>query len=117
MSAYRHGWRPTRAAQRPLSGMPAEAERGCSRRAAAASSAGSSVTAPTATVATTTAVAMPIRPTNGMPVASSPEIATTTIAPAVSTETPAVAFAWPAAVTASSPAASRSRKRAVTSSA
>ena len=36
---------------------------------------------------------IPIRPTNGMPVASRPAIATTTIAPAATTDVPAVALA------------------------
>ena len=81
------------------------------------SSAGITVTAATAVIATTTPAARPMRPTNGMPTASRPLMATTTIAPAVTTATPAVPLALPAAVAGSSPAASRSRWRAVMNSA
>ena len=67
--------------------------RGRSRRAKAPIRTGSTVTAPIATAATTIAEPMPMRPTNGIPVASSPAIATTTIAPAAITDVPAVALA------------------------
>jgi hypothetical protein len=70
---------------------------------------GSTVTAPTATQAMTIAEPTPICPTNGIPVDSRPEIATTTIAPAASTLVPAVAFATRAACGTLSPAASCSR--------
>ena len=56
-----------------------------SRFAKAPISVGSTVTAPTATLATTIAEPTPMRPTNGIPVASRPAIATTTIAPAATT--------------------------------
>ena len=82
---------------------------GRSRRAKAPISTGSTVTAPTATAATTIAEPTPMRPTNGIPVASRPEIATTTIAPAATTEVPAVALATRAAWRTLSPAASCSR--------
>ena len=52
---------------------------------------------------------MPILPTNGMPVARSPAIATTTIAPAATTEVPAVALATRAECPTLSPLASCSR--------
>ena len=67
------------------------------------------MTAPTATEATTIAEPTPIRPTNGMPVASRPAIATTTIAPAATTLVPAVALATRALCSTVSPAASCSR--------
>ena len=51
----------------------------------------------------------PIRPTNGIPVASRPAIATTTIAPAAITDVPAVELATRAASRTLSPAASCSR--------
>ena len=70
---------------------------------------GSTVTAPTATLATTIAEPMPIRPTNGMPVESRPARATTTIAPAASTDVPAVELATRALCSTESPAASCSR--------
>ena len=67
------------------------------------------MTAPTATDATTIAEPTPMRPTNGMPVASRPAIATTTIAPAATTLVPAVALAIRALSGTLSPAASCSR--------
>ena len=67
------------------------------------------MTAPIATAATMMAEPRPIRPTKGIPVASSPAIATTTIAPAAITDVPAVEFAMRAAWRTSSPAASCSR--------
>jgi hypothetical protein len=67
------------------------------------------VTAPTATDATTIAEPTPIRPTNGMPVASRPAIATTTIAPAATTLVPAVLLATRALCSTVSPLASCSR--------
>ena len=70
---------------------------GCRRLANAPIITGSTVTAPTATVATTMAEPTPMRPTNGMPVASRPAMATTTIAPAATTDVPAVALATRAA--------------------
>ena len=100
--------------------MPAQRSKACegatvlgffgrSRRAKAPISVGSTVTAPTATLAMMIAEPMPIRPTNGMPVESRPARATTTIAPAASTEVPAVALATRAAWSTESPAASCSR--------
>ncbi len=83
--------------------------RGRSRRAKAPMRVGSTVTAPTATQAITIAEPIPMRPTKGMPVASRPEIATTTIAPAATTLVPAVALATRAAWGTLSPAASCSR--------
>ena len=72
---------------------------GRSRRAKAPIRVGSTVTAPTATIAMMIAEPRPIFPTKGMPVASRPVMATTTIAPAATTDVPAVAFAtraeWP----------------------
>ena len=82
---------------------------GRSRRAKAPISVGSTVTAPTATMAMMIAEPMPMRPTNGMPVASRPAMATTTIAPAATTEVPAVALATRAAWATLSPLASCSR--------
>ena len=79
------------------------------RRAKAPISVGRTVTAPTATEATTIAEPTPIRPTNGMPVASRPAIATTTIAPAATTLVPAVPLATRALWATESPAASCSR--------
>ena len=70
---------------------------------------GRTVTAPTATAATTIAEPTPIRPTNGMPVASRPAIATTTMAPAATTLVPAVRFATRALCSTVSPPASCSR--------
>ncbi len=72
-------------------------------------SVGSTVTAPTATIAMMIAEPTPIRPTNGMPVASRPEIATTTMTPAATTDVPAVALATRAAWLTLSPPASCSR--------
>ena len=82
---------------------------GRSRRAKAPISVGSTVIAPTATVAMMIAEPTPIWPTNGMPVASRPATATTTIAPAATTEVPAVALATLAAWGTESPPASCSR--------
>jgi hypothetical protein len=82
---------------------------GVRRRAKAPISVGRTVTAPTATAATTIAEPTPIRPTNGMPVASRPAIATTTIAPAATTLVPAVALATRALWATLSPLASCSR--------
>ena len=82
---------------------------GRSRRAKAPISVGSTVTAPTATMAMMIAEPIPICPTNGMPVASRPAIATTTIAPAATTDVPAVAFATRAEWPTLSPLASCSR--------
>ncbi len=65
-----------------------------------------------AATATTTAAANPIRPMIVMPVTARPQIETTTMAPAVTTAVPVVLFALAAAVTTSSPARSRARKRA-----
>ena len=106
-----HGRRVMRSSQRArIAGGPRRSGRlGRSRLANAPISVGSSVTAPMATVATTTALPTPIRPTNGIPVASRPAIATVTIAPAASTEVPAVRFAAAAASGTLSPAARCSR--------
>ena len=82
---------------------------GRSRRAKAPISVGSTVIAPTATVAMMIAEPTPICPTKGMPVASRPAIATTTIAPAATTDVPAVAFATRAEWPTLSPLASCSR--------
>jgi hypothetical protein len=82
---------------------------GRSRRAKAPISVGSTVTAPTATMAMMIAEPTPICPTKGIPVASRPAIATTTIAPAATTDVPAVAFATRAAWLTLSPLASCSR--------
>jgi hypothetical protein len=79
------------------------------RRANAPISVGSTVMAPTATAAMMIAEPMPILPTNGMPVASRPAIATMTIAPAATTDVPAVAFATRAECATVSPLASCSR--------
>jgi hypothetical protein len=87
------------------------ARRGRSRPPAAPSRIGSTVTAPTATQATTIAEPMPMRPTKGRPVAKRPEIATTTMAPAASTEVPAVAPDRRTASGTESPAARCSRWR------
>ena len=79
------------------------------RRANAPISVGSTVTAPTATIAMMMAEPTPMRPTKGIPVASRPVIATTTIAPAATTDVPAVALATRAEWPTVSPLASCSR--------
>ena len=98
--AERAGRRTTRSPQRAKrrEGSTCSGRRGRSRRANAPISVGSTVTAPTATQAITIAEPIPMRPTKGMPVARSPEIATTTIAPAATTLVPAVALATRARV-------------------
>ena len=107
----RHGCATSRSAQRAKRGDGATCSglRGRSRRANAPISTGRTVTAPTATAPTTIADPRPIRPTKGIPVARSPAMATTTIAPAAITDVPAVALAACAAWRTSSPAASCSR--------
>ena len=87
-------------------GATCSGRRGRRRRANAPISTGRTVTAPTATVATMIAEPRPMRPTNGRPVASNPEIATTTMDPAATIEVPAVWFATRAARGTSSPVAS-----------
>ena len=110
-AAARHGRAVSHVPQRANSGDGATCSSFLGRRrlAAAPISGGSTVIAPTATQATMIAEPTPMRPTNGMPTASSPEIATTTIAPAATTLVPAVALATRAACGTSSPAASCSR--------
>ena len=97
--AATHGGAVIRSSQRAKTGEGATCSGlfGRSRRANAPISTGRTVTAPTATVATTIAEPTPIRPTNGIPVASRPAIATTTIAPAATTDVPAVRLATAAA--------------------
>ena len=99
--------RPQRAKR--CEGATCSSFRGRSRLANAPIRTGSTVTAPIATAATMIAEPTPIRPTNGIPVASRPAIATTTIAPAAITDVPAVELATRAASRTLSPAASCSR--------
>ena len=71
----------------------ARSRRGSIRRPELAKRAGSSTTQVTAQASTTRPAATPARPTNGMPVTSSPEIETSTMPAAVSAEWPALALA------------------------
>ena len=75
------------------------------------------VSADTTTAPTAIAAARPSLPMNGIPITSSPAIATMTIRPAATTEAPEVAAAFADASRPLSPAAACSRKRLMISSA
>ena len=91
--------------------------RGSIRAPAATNRAGPSRMQTSAQASTTTPAATPVRPTNGMPVTTSPEIETSTIAAAVRAAWPAPAFARRAASTGAWPARSSSWCRAASRSA
>ena len=73
------------------------------RRPASPSSAGTRVTAPAAAVTTPKTAASPSRPTNVMPEAYRPSMATATVPAASSTARPLVVVQNPAASTGSAP--------------
>jgi hypothetical protein len=106
-----HGRRVTISPQRPKAGETCTCSGffGTSLRPKAPIMIGSTVSADTTTAPIAIAAPMPILPTNGMPIARRPAIATITISPAATTVLPEVAAERPAASCRLSPAARCSR--------
>ncbi|GGT93970.1 hypothetical protein GCM10010208_16320 [Actinomadura livida] len=123
-SSHGQGRRPTCSAQRRIRGdsttilaPAARSRRRSTRRPASPSTAGSSVTALSIVVVTTSPVVNPIVMNTGIPDSTSPHSASSTVHPAKITDWPAVALARATDSGTVSPSAMPSRCRVRTSSA